>query len=122
MKLGGGHKVSDLLQAFQKQALESEPHHYHPLPEIQALSELGQELLDHIIVFENYPVASQIEANKSQEGVSERPFEIRNGRYAVQTNYDLSIKVYFFDQLEVQFDYNANQYQSETIARNSFPN
>lgn len=115
VRLDGDSTVSELLRTCQQQALRNESHHYHPLSEIQSLSSLGQELLDHIIVFENFPVASQIEGGETQE----QPFEIRNGAYAVQTNYDLSVKVYLLEALEVQFDYNANKFdpgQIESLA------
>ncbi|WP_431523339.1 condensation domain-containing protein [Paenibacillus amylolyticus] len=46
-----------LLQQVQDAALVSEAHSHYPLYEIQGLSPLKQELIDHILVFENYPIA-----------------------------------------------------------------
>ncbi|WP_412178008.1 condensation domain-containing protein, partial [Paenibacillus terrae] len=56
---GGQQRVSDLLRQVQETALSSERHSFYPLYEIQSQSELGQGLVDHIVVFENYPVTSE---------------------------------------------------------------
>ncbi|GAB5525199.1 MAG: hypothetical protein Roseis2KO_30710 [Roseivirga sp.] len=109
----GESTVSELLRVVQQQALSNENHHYHPLSEIQSLSSLGQELLDHILVFENFPVARQIEGADTPE----QPFEITNGAYTVQTNYDLSVKVYLLEALEVQLDYNTNKFDPAQMER-----
>ena len=108
------HSVADLLKTAQQQALDSQPHHYYPLFEIQAISELRQNLLDHILVFENFPIAKQLvddDSKKETKGL----FEITDSDYRVQTNYDLSVKIYLLDQLEIQFDYNSLKYEKEDI-------
>lgn len=104
----GNQRTADLLQPTQTRALESERHHYHPLSEIQSLSQLGNELINHILVFENFPIAQQIDSETAEN--EEQPFEIRNGAYTVQTNYDLSVKVYLQKALRIQLDFNANVY------------
>ncbi|MCY9436270.1 condensation domain-containing protein, partial [Bacillus haynesii] len=45
-----------LIKQVQKDALNGQPYSYHPLYEIQAESAVKQGLIDHILVFENYPV------------------------------------------------------------------
>ena len=111
----GDDTVGDVLMKVQDQIVKSGPHHYYPLSEIQSLSELGGELINHIIAFENFPVTEQIVS--SEEGVKkeEKPFEIINAGYYVQTNYDLSITIVPSDEFEIRFDYNNNVYEDETI-------
>ncbi|RCK09720.1 hypothetical protein DT075_33375 [Bacillus licheniformis] len=46
---------TELVADLQKQALEAEPHQYVPLYEIQSHI-AAPNLIDHIIVFENYPL------------------------------------------------------------------
>jgi amino acid adenylation domain-containing protein/non-ribosomal peptide synthase protein (TIGR01720 family) len=104
----GNQQIADLLQSTQARALECERHHYHPLSEIQSLSQLSNELINHILVFENFPIAGQIGAGTAEN--VEQPFEIANGAYTVQTNYDLSVKVYLQQALQIQLDFNANVY------------
>ncbi|MFL5745688.1 MAG: amino acid adenylation domain-containing protein [Niastella sp.] len=106
----GTETVVDYLQGLQARALESEPHHYHPLSEIQALSEMGDGLFDHIIAFENYPLAQQIEA------ATNAPFEISNADFFVQTNYELNITILPLNEMIIKFEYNSNRYSEETIA------
>src|SRR6202000_607884 len=49
-----------------------------PLPDIQTQSPLGRTLLDHILTFENYPVASQLSENGETGG---NLFEWTHGEY-----------------------------------------
>ncbi|MGB3464276.1 MAG: condensation domain-containing protein, partial [Cyclobacteriaceae bacterium] len=46
----------DLLRKLQDQSIESTSHHYMNLSEVQSQSELGMNLIDHIMIFENYAV------------------------------------------------------------------
>jgi bacitracin synthase 3 len=101
-------KVSfhELLQTIQASALDSESHHYFPLVEIQAESTLKQHLLDHILEFHNLPKAEQLDGiNISQADMFE------------QTNYDFYVFITCDEQLEIQFQYNANAYDLEQINR-----
>ncbi|NOQ28294.1 MAG: non-ribosomal peptide synthetase, partial [Bacteroidales bacterium] len=54
-------EFSTLIKRVQNSNLDSETHHYISLAEIQAQSILKQNLIDHIIVFENFPIAEKIE-------------------------------------------------------------
>ncbi|NOQ27705.1 MAG: amino acid adenylation domain-containing protein, partial [Bacteroidales bacterium] len=54
-------EFNTLIKQVQNSNLDSETHHYISLAEIQAQSILKQNLIDHIIVFENFPIAEKIE-------------------------------------------------------------
>lgn len=56
VRIGYPHQkhFGDVLQAVQKQAVESQRFNYLNLAEVQALSDLNKELMDHVFVFENY--------------------------------------------------------------------
>ncbi|MCP4151371.1 MAG: non-ribosomal peptide synthetase, partial [bacterium] len=112
-----------LLQSIQKDGVESEPHHYYPLAEIQAQSEAKQNLIDHIIVFENYPLTEQLEGVAKEDREEEKfQLEISNLEVYEQTDYDLNIAVAPAARLTIRLDYNAAQYSGETITSvaNSF--
>ena len=83
-----------LLQQVQEEALACEPYHYHPLAEIQSRSALKQNLIDHILVFENYPVTEQIEDYAREKGKSDKIL-IKLSKVEVfeQTNYDFNISM-----------------------------
>ncbi|KAF6584031.1 condensation domain-containing protein, partial [Paenibacillus sp. EKM205P] len=51
----------DIMRKTQEQALASGAYDSFPLYEIQALTEQKQHLINHIMVFENYPVEEQVE-------------------------------------------------------------
>lgn len=107
--------VGDLLKKTQDQSVNSGPHHYYSLSEIQALSEMGGDLIDHIVAFENFPVTEQLVNQNPSADKEEIPFEIKSSDYWVQTNYDLSITVIPSDEFEVIFDYNNNKYEDDTM-------
>ncbi|MCD0472740.1 condensation domain-containing protein, partial [Flavobacterium sp. JAS] len=46
----------DLLKQIQQESIWSKAHHYLNLSDVQSQSELGMNLIDHIMAFENYPV------------------------------------------------------------------
>ncbi len=56
----------ELLIRCQKEMLEAEPFTCQPLFDIQANTALKQELIDHIIVFENYPLQQKIADSADQ--------------------------------------------------------
>jgi len=101
----------DLLKQVQQDAVYSEPYHYFPLAEIQANSSLKRQLLDHIVVFQNYPTAPW-----NQQGENEAvTWELSQVEAFEQTNYDFNLIILPQDQLSLRFDYNANIYDRELI-------
>jgi amino acid adenylation domain-containing protein/non-ribosomal peptide synthase protein (TIGR01720 family) len=96
-----------LIQQVQKAAIESEPNYYYPLAETQSISALKQNLLDHIFVFENYPIEKRVIGVELTSG--EELFEF--------SNYDLNVLVIPGDSLTFVFGYNANKYGEGLIKR-----
>ncbi|XBO87560.1 condensation domain-containing protein [Bacillus licheniformis] len=56
IRLDKDKRFQDVLRQTQTDALESSRYHYMNLAEVQALSELKNDLIDHVMVFENYAV------------------------------------------------------------------
>ncbi|HEY9257269.1 amino acid adenylation domain-containing protein [Chitinophaga sp.] len=102
--------VAQLLQQVQQAALDSEPHQYHALSDIQALSIPGNHLFDHLMIFENFPLSEQITTNEN----TYLQFEDIRGR--VETNYDLNVKIVPFEEMEIIFEFNAQVYAPAFIA------
>ncbi|MEL7002144.1 MAG: amino acid adenylation domain-containing protein, partial [Bacteroidota bacterium] len=101
----------DLLVDTQADSLASESHHYMSLSEIQSHSELKQNLLDHIIVFENYPVDEAI------SGKSISDTEVLNVDVYEQTSYDFNILVSPGDRLSIKFVFNGEVYSGDLVNR-----
>jgi amino acid adenylation domain-containing protein len=109
IQFDANRKFSDLMIDFQTSSAEGQPHHYHPLAEIQSLSPLGPNLINHILAFENMPLAK-----KHSEGGPE-DFKMLNKSYTVQTNYDLNVWVFPFEELKIAIDYNGNRFSDRVV-------
>ncbi|MGG4221695.1 amino acid adenylation domain-containing protein, partial [Paenibacillus jamilae] len=105
---------ADLIRANQQQALASQDYETYPLYEIQALTEQKQELINHIIVFENYPVEEQVE--QLGEGAAS-DFVISNAGMIEQTNYDFNLVVMPQEAMKIRFEYNTKLYDREAVER-----
>ncbi|MCU0289013.1 MAG: condensation domain-containing protein, partial [Acidobacteria bacterium] len=102
-------KFQALLEITQAEAVAGERHHYHPLAEIQAATLLKQNLIDHIFVFENYPVIEQLEQK------SNHFLKITNADVFEQTNYNFNIILAGSGRLSITFKYNAHTYERDFI-------
>ncbi|RFT60873.1 hypothetical protein D0U04_30935, partial [Bacillus clarus] len=104
----------DVMKKNQKQAVASHAYDTHPLYEIQAQTEQKQDLITHIMVFENYPVEQQMEHGESH---SETELTITNVTMTEQTNYDFNVMVIPGKEIQMQFQYNAHIYDDASIER-----
>jgi len=95
---------------LQNTSLASEPHQWLSLAAIQANSPLQSNLLDHILVFENYP----LDKNLLQNPLS--GIEIDSIGAVEQIPYELGITVVPGDEIDIRFAYNANAYDDRFIA------
>ncbi|XLS27833.1 amino acid adenylation domain-containing protein [Flavobacteriaceae bacterium M23B6Z8] len=106
------HSFLDLVQKIHEDSLDSLPHHYNSLADIQNTSELRSELIQHVIAFENYPLTI-LNEEKDQEGF----LEIFNLDVFDQTNYEFDIDVELGEEIEVTFYYNPSRYDSVFVER-----
>ncbi|WP_339298227.1 amino acid adenylation domain-containing protein [Paenibacillus sp. FSL R5-0623] len=105
---------ADLMAKLQERALESGRYDYYPLYEIQARSIQKQNLINHIIAFENYPVDEQMEqAGDQQHG----DLTIADVQMEEQTNYNFNVTVVPGDEIEIRFDFNAEVFDKDSIER-----
>ncbi|MCV9951204.1 non-ribosomal peptide synthetase [Paenibacillus sp. BT-177] len=104
--------VADILRKTQDQALASGAYETFPLFEIQSLSEQKRDLINHIMVFENYPMEEQIE---QVVGGDQEALKIANIQSPEQTNYDLDITVIPEEHILLRFTYNALTFREEDI-------
>ncbi|NEW09286.1 amino acid adenylation domain-containing protein [Paenibacillus sp. SYP-B3998] len=101
-----------MAEAVQEAALAVEPHSYYPLYEIQKRTASKHNLIDHIFVFENYPLPKQIQGVSDSSGLQFSEMSVRS-----QTHYDLNVLIVPGAELRITFDYNANVYDSDGIHR-----
>ncbi|MCY7976060.1 non-ribosomal peptide synthetase [Bacillus inaquosorum] len=111
-----GMTFSSLAKAVQEDILASEQHGYYPLYEIQNHSPLKQGLIDHIFVFENYPV--QLDQALSIESEDEEnALKLGDISMSEQTNYDFNIVIVPGESFYIKFSYNAAVYEREEMLR-----
>ncbi|KAF6615888.1 non-ribosomal peptide synthetase, partial [Paenibacillus sp. EKM102P] len=103
---------SDVMKQTQEQSIASHVYDTYPLYEIQGLSELKQDLINHILIFENYPVEEQIEQLGSGEAAS---FTITGAESVEQTNYDFNVVVLPGNTIHMSFGYNALAFERESV-------
>jgi non-ribosomal peptide synthetase component F/aryl carrier-like protein len=112
-----------LLNETQRNAILSEPHHFCQLAEIQSLSTLSKNLLDHLLIFDNYPLADQIKGAVKEQGADTADnISVLSVESFEQTNYDLNLLINLGQTIAVRFKYNSNVYNAECIRHiwNSF--
>ncbi|MCP4216573.1 MAG: amino acid adenylation domain-containing protein, partial [bacterium] len=106
--------LSSLLNTLKEEILTLTAFEYIPLAEIQSCSSLKMELLDHIMVFENYPI--QQELNRATEG-TDSDFTIHKAAAHEQSNYNLNIVVNPGTPFTVKFLYNAHVFSAADMER-----
>ncbi|MEU3850377.1 amino acid adenylation domain-containing protein [Streptomyces sp. NPDC029554] len=97
---------ADLCRSVQDAYRRAVPYQYCPLHEVQSRVPLKNELLNHVLAFENYPLAGRLREFGSGDGLRLEGVEVYE-----RTDYDFHVIVHPLDQLEVAFTYNANLYR-----------
>lgn len=103
-----------LLRKVQKDMLNSEKYNYLSLSDIQEAAKSNRRLINHILIFENYPMSEEIiiyEINgQTKIGITfSDSFE--------QTNYDFNLVILPGDSFEIRMKYNASVYEESYIKR-----
>ncbi|MGE5342713.1 MAG: non-ribosomal peptide synthase/polyketide synthase [Candidatus Omnitrophota bacterium] len=105
----------ELFRKVQEEAVSSEPHHHHSLAEIQSSSPLKKDLVDHLFIFENYPLVEQIEGYEKKGKRHHFAFNVANVDIFEQTNYDFNILLSGAMRLSVTLKYNGNVYDGKYV-------
>ncbi|MEC1581805.1 amino acid adenylation domain-containing protein [Bacillus subtilis] len=103
-----------LIKDMQKDRLAAEAYSYHPLYEIQSRSAVKQGLIDHILVFENYPVQQEIQMLNKQEHATDL-FQIHNFTVADETNYSFYLMVAPGEEIHIKMNYDAEQHDRSFV-------
>ena len=115
IRLGQGKTTfRQLTKDVQQKSLLSKPHEYLPLADIELCSPLKNKLLDHIMIFENYPVQKEIKRLSKSNSLG---FEVTNINVFEKTNYDCNLVVAPGKTILVKFSYNRNLYHTTFIKK-----
>ncbi|MCP5050751.1 MAG: non-ribosomal peptide synthase, partial [bacterium] len=102
-----GESFPQLLNRVRKRAVSSRPYEYLPLAEIQAKSALKINLIDHIMIFENYLLYEEVKKAGMEQDL---PFTLEDVKAREQTHYNFNIVIVPGKPFLVKFTYNANVY------------
>jgi len=114
IKCNNEDTFSAMVSRVQREAIKSEKYNYIPLAEMQANSQVKQDLINHIIAFENYPLDEGI--NKLSNA-DELGFSIGGAENFEQTNYDFVITVMPEEEIVVKLKYNSLAFDEDCIRR-----
>ncbi|MCU0286457.1 MAG: amino acid adenylation domain-containing protein, partial [Acidobacteria bacterium] len=117
----GEQSFGNLVRALQQESTQSKSYEYLPLAEIQSLTPLKSNLIDHILVFENYPLHRQVKNAADSQLPGERNIDtgwrVMDINVFEQTNYDFYITVIPGENITVKLSYNAAVYDKAFIDR-----
>ncbi|MBU3188238.1 amino acid adenylation domain-containing protein [Clostridium bowmanii] len=102
----------DLINAFQEQLVKSQEFGYYPLYEIQDSCELKDNLINHVVAFENYPVNEKMKNEFKKETFG---FEIKDVVMREHTNYQFGVVFTPGTKLKINISYNKNAFDDKNI-------
>lgn len=109
-------RVGDMLQKLQTGSVNCEQHQYLALPAIQAVSETGRDLFDHILVFENESVLAKTAVARVGDQY-DAGFVVHNIDIFAQTTYEATVVIIPGEAIKIRLDYNANSFTSHQVKR-----
>lgn len=116
----GQTTFKDLLQSVHQSFIAGESHHYLSLAEIQHLSDLGSNLIDQLLIFENYPISGQTEDdNTPPQSKNKEEVKIISETIQLfeQMTYDFTLMAALEDRLFFRMKYNGAKYSEGLIKR-----
>ncbi len=116
IKFAGNTRFHELIRTTQDSYVSGEPYHHMNLGEIQRLSARGMGLINHVFVFDNYPV-SDISLTPDDDGQELPVLVPGSAKVFDQLNYDFAVTMAPGRKLFVQYKYNLAKYTPEFIAR-----
>jgi len=106
--------VKQILLKVQQKSIESLPYHYQSIAEIQLNANRNQQLFDHIMVFENYPVEEIIVNELSSQNKKANIKLLETESYEGE-GYDFSVVIVPGIETKVRFTYNSTKYIQSDI-------
>ncbi|MHA6534795.1 condensation domain-containing protein, partial [Paenibacillus sp. BAC0078] len=109
----GADTFIETVKQLQQRALDSEKYDYISLAEVQGQSELKQNLIDHLFVFQNYPAVNEISGQSENQD-----FQITDVRMFEHTNYSLSVTMHVnSSRVGIRIGFNASEHGRDNIDR-----
>ncbi|MEI6205652.1 MAG: amino acid adenylation domain-containing protein [Desulfuromonadales bacterium] len=117
IRIDGETAVPGLLKRVQADTLAASRHHWCSLADIQAETSLKQALLDHVLIFENYPLDERITDVDQPYG---RDFSITRAEMRENTNYPFELSIIPGKEIVFRMGYDPAVYGHDQIERVSW--
>ncbi|GAA0373338.1 non-ribosomal peptide synthetase [Bacillus horti] len=114
VEMSGSASFIEVVEDMQRVTLEAQRYAHLSLSDIQSQSLLKQNVIDHIMAFENYPIQEQMQQGESSTNDA-LTFEIDNVQIFEQTNYDFNIIISPGMEMQVKFSFNTAVYERSFI-------
>lgn len=112
IKIAEDDTVISLLKKVMENHLRCTPHQYFALADILETSAFKSRLINHLLIFENYP---EIDGKRTAEDAT---FKISGSRTYEETNYDFNLLIHpGHDGMKVSVYYNALVFESQQVER-----
>ncbi|MDQ0045975.1 amino acid adenylation domain-containing protein/non-ribosomal peptide synthase protein (TIGR01720 family) [Paenibacillus polymyxa] len=111
IRCGAEEPLADVMKRNQEAFIASRPYETYPLYEVQAKMEQKQNLINHIMVFENYPVDQEL----NQSSQDDTLLEITKLKADEVTNYDLHLIVIPDKEIKINMGYNAKLFDQASV-------
>jgi amino acid adenylation domain-containing protein/non-ribosomal peptide synthase protein (TIGR01720 family) len=112
VKLDRDATLHRLIRSVHESSVMSRFHEYLPLADIQGVSPLKTNLLDHVLVFESFPVNRD---TGDGSGAGDPGFTIRDLQFFSPVNYPFNILIIPGDTYAIRFKYNRLVHQEDYI-------
>jgi amino acid adenylation domain-containing protein len=100
------------IREIQNDAILSENFDYAPIADIQANSSLKNELIGHIVAFQNYPIQEMV-TNQDER----LDFEVIDFNVYEKSNYDFNVVLALDNFIMIKFIYNSIIFASDSIKK-----
>ncbi len=107
IRLDGLGLFSDIVRDVQTQFMESQEHSCLSIAEIQSALPISHALLDHLFVYENYPVDGDKFEKINQSGIG---FEVEATSAFEQVNYSFGMLVHPGKELRITCNYDKQRH------------
>lgn len=106
-----------LLKTLHEDSIKSTAFHYMNLSEVQAQSDLGMKLINHIVQFQNYVIKDLADQGPINSQNSDG-FNVEKIELVERNNYDLSLLIGTTStSLSFSIVFNSNNYEGELIRK-----
>ncbi|NEY83022.1 amino acid adenylation domain-containing protein, partial [Bacillus sp. 3H-10] len=111
IKVESDKTFKEVLRITQDDAIESNHYNFINLAEVQNVSKLKNELIDHVLVFENYAIDQKALEDKENE----LGFEVAAVTDEERSNYSFSITAGLGERLTLILVYDGSLYEEKLI-------